>query len=75
VPNHVESSKFPMSLVKKTKGRCTGALNYYRVRTNKSTGSSRRMYYLVVVGEVVVGHSDGRGSHDGIDQAVGAVGE
>lgn len=33
------------------------------------------MYYLVVVGEVVVGHSDGRGSHDGIYQAVGTVGE
>lgn len=28
-----------------------------------------------MVGEVVVGHGDGHGSHDGIDQVVGAVGE
>jgi hypothetical protein len=31
--------------------------------------------YLIVVGEVVVGDGDGRGSHDGIDESVGAVGE
>lgn len=31
--------------------------------------------YLIVVGEVVVGHSDGSGTHNGVDEAVGAVGE
>jgi len=66
--NPVDSSKF-----QKTKGHCAQALNYCRIRKNKSIGSSMRSYYLVVVGEVVVGHSDSRGSHDGIDQAVGAV--
>lgn len=32
-----------------------------------------QQHHLVVVGEVIVGDGDGGGSHDGVDESIGAV--
>ncbi|RZS07832.1 hypothetical protein BHM03_00038743 [Ensete ventricosum] len=43
--------------------------------TTKKRNARERDSYLVVVGEIVVGHCNGGGGHDSIDKPISAVGE